>query len=615
MTITETRTDALTEQSVKWLSDFERAITTKDVELFRELFLETAMWRDIVSFTWTIRQWHSRDLIEAEIFDLAEKIGPKGLQLDPNRPAPAIDESSGQPIIEVFFDFKTNVGYAKGFGNFVPDETSPYGMRMLWFNTALYGLDGVTERPHGKNHSRPAGTGYEPASTEQTFGEYQRERTSFEHNDPEVLVIGGGQSGICIGARLDGMGVDVLVVEKNARAGDSWRNRYETLALHTPTDMSDFPYIPFPSTFPRYLPKDKFSDYIESYVNLIDLPYWTSTEAQHATFDEETGTWTATVRRADGSIRTMHPKHVIMAVGGIGGKPLVPHIEGIENFKGNVIHSSKFKTARGYEGKRVMVVGTATSAHDIALDLYRNKADYVAMAQRSPTTVVDIETANLVYGLYFDESIPQDEADQRFSASYIWPLMKGQLQAYVKHVVLPNEAELASKLEAAGLRLDQETEDGTGWMGNYLKHAGRYYLNVGAADAIIEGGIKILQFDDFDDFVAEGVRLKDGTVVELDEIILATGYQNLSSDVESLFGPEVAKKVGPIGGLGDDGEARNMVHPTGQEHLWFIFGGIADARKASPWLALQIKANLDGLVPSFVRNPDGTLKEIHRDKV
>jgi putative flavoprotein involved in K+ transport len=344
----------------------------------------------------------------------------------------------------------------------------------------------------------------------------------------------------------------------------------------------------------------------------MDFPYWTSSEVQSATFDEATNRWTVQVLRGDGSVRTMHPVHVIMAVGGVGGKPNVPHIDGIENFKGNVIHSTQFKTGNGYHGKRVLVVGTATSAHDIALDLHRHEAAYVALAQRSPTSVVDIETANMVYGLNFDPDMPQEEADQRFSASYIWPLMAEGLKGYVQYVVEPTHGELFAQLEAAGLRLDQG-DDGLGWMGKYLKHAGGYYLNVGASDVIIEGGIKVLQFDDFDDFVPEGVRLTDGTVVELDEIILATGFQNLSSEVEGLFGPEVARKVGQIGGIGEDGEPRNMVQPTGQQHLWFIFGGIADARKATPWLALQIKANLAGIAPSFVRNPDGSLTAIERD--
>src|SRR5690606_10971271 len=121
--------------------------------------------------------------------------------------------------------------------------------------------------------------------------------------------------------------------------------------------------------------------------------------------------------------------------------------------------------------------------HDIALDLHRHDAAYVALGQRSPTSVVDIETANLVYGLYFDPDMPQDEADQRFSASYIWPLMTEGLKAYVQHVVEPTHGELFEKLEAVGLRLDQG-EDGLGWMGKYLKHGGRYYLNVGASDAM-----------------------------------------------------------------------------------------------------------------------------------
>lgn len=618
MTVTDNRpevspqgADDLTERSVTWLADFERAITSRDVALFRDMFLEQSYWRDMVSFTWTMRQWHGRDAIEADIFDLTETTRPSGLRLDPARPAPAVNESSGAPLIEIFFDFKTAVGYAKGLANLVPDESSPWGMRVLWFNTVLYGLDGVEEAPFGKNDQRHPRTGYTPSSPEKSWGDHQRERTSYETNDPEVLVIGGGQSGVSIAARLDRMGVDVLVVEKNERAGDNWRNRYETLALHTPTDMADLPFLEFPKSFPKYLPKDKMGDYLESYVTLMDFPYWTSSEVQSARFDEKTGQWEAQVRREDGTVRTMHPKHVIMAVGGIGGQPKIPHIDGIEKFKGNVIHSTNFKTAKGYAGKRVLVVGTATSAHDIALDLYRHDAAYVALGQRSATSVVDIETANLVYGLYFDPNMPQEEADQRFSASYIWPLMAEGLKAYVDYVVEPTHAEMFAKLEAAGLRLDQG-EDGLGWMGKYLSDAGRYYLNVGASDVIIEGGIKVLQFSDFDDFVAEGVRLKDGTIVELDEIILATGFQNLSSDVESLFGPEVAQKVGRIGGIGDDGEPRNMVQPTGQEHLWFIFGGIADARKATPWLALQIKANLAGIVPSFRRNPDGSLTSIDR---
>lgn len=401
---------------------------------------------------------------------------------------------------------------------------------------------------------------------------------------------------------MSDLGVDALVVDRHARAGDSWRKRYTTLALHTPTDMSDFPFIPFPKTFPKYLSKDKYADWIESYVRLMDLNYWTETEFLGAEYDETQHRWTARVRRA-GEERTLRPAHIVMAVGGAGGRPNLPALPGLDSFQGKVMHSSRFTSAAEHADSRAVVVGVGTSGHDIALDLYHHGVD-VTMIQRGPISVVSVDSANVVFADYFS-GMPQDEADQRAYAKAVYPLQLELLRAYTAWTQQEN-APLLAALEGAGMALDLG-EDGTGWPMKFARHAGGYYLNVGASDVIAEGGIGLLPYDDFESFTPTGLRRTDGTEVPLDVVVMATGYENLVSEVRAFFGDDVAERVGPVGGLGGDGERLNFCKPTAQEHLWFIYGGIIEGRRSATWMALMIKAQLAGIVPSLHRGPDGRL--------
>ncbi len=88
------------------------------------------------------------------------------------------------------------------------------------------------------------------------------------------MIIGGGQGGIALGARLRQLGVPTIIVEKNARPGDSWRNRYRTLVLHDPVWYDHLPYIPFPEHWPVFTPKDKMGDWLEMYAKVMELNYW-----------------------------------------------------------------------------------------------------------------------------------------------------------------------------------------------------------------------------------------------------------------------------------------------------------------------------------------------------
>jgi putative flavoprotein involved in K+ transport len=419
-----------------------------------------------------------------------------------------------------------------------------------------------------------------------------------------VLIIGGSHSGLSVGARFERKDASYLIVEKNEKPGDTWRNRYECLALHTPTWMNDLPYIPLPDNWPMFLPKDRWADWLDSYATLMNLNFWGSTEAVSASFDETSRVWEVSLRLADGSMRVMHPKHIVLAVGGAGGRPRIPELPGLDEFSGEVLHSSKFKSGSAFRDKRVMVVGTSTTGHDICLDLYHNGA-FPTMAQRGATCVVNIDEVvrfSADYG-----RVPVDEADQLRSSMNL-PMMVARAKAYTATTEV-SHAELHTGLRKAGQKLTIG-DDETGWTMKLFRDVRGYYLNVGASEAIVEGKTTMFDFDQLERFVPDGVLLTDGSVTPFDAVVLCTGFHDLSEDIAALLGPDVSRKVGRCIGVAADGEYRTMSRPTAQPHLWLISGGIVDSRKSSDILALQVIAQMEGLVPSLVRQPDGGVKPL-----
>jgi putative flavoprotein involved in K+ transport len=508
-------------------------------------------------------------------------------------------EFVGEPFVEIFFAFDTAVGTGKGFARLAPDASAKFGMRAQLIATGLVALNCAPE-PTGR-HLR---LGFDPTYPGQTWGEWVAAKSDFTDRDPNVLIIGGSHSGLSVGARFERKGISYLIVEKNQRPGDMWRSRYESLALHTHTRMNDLPYIPLPAHWGSFTPKDQWADWLDCYAKLMNLNFWPSTEAIGGSFNEATRQWEVHLRLADGTVRTMCPKHVVLAVGGVGGKPRVPELPGLKDFQGEVLHSSAFKTGAAYQGKKVMVVGASTTAHDICLDLF-HKGAFPTMAQRGPACVVNIDEVVKFSADYAEVSV--DEADQ-LRSSMALPLMIKRAQAYT--ITTEEEhAELHTGLRKAGQKLTIG-HDNTGWSIKLFRDAAGYYLNVGCSEAIVEGKVKVLDYEQIERFVAEGALLRDGSVMPLDVVVLATGFHDLSNDIEALFGPAVAKKLGRCVGVAEDGEYRTMSRPTAQAHLWLINGGIVDARKSSDLLAMQVIAQMKGLVPSLVRQPDGGVKPL-----
>ena len=279
---------------------------------------------------------------------------------------------------------------------------------------------------------------------------------------------------------------------------------------------------------------------------------------------------------------------------GVSDIPNLPEIPSLADFAGRVQHSSEFGAGADWADRNTLVIGTGNSGHDIAQDLHSNGA-HVTLVQRNPTLIVNIEpSAQLPYALY-DEGPSLADCDLITTSIPLKLMRKTHQQITEQAKAL--DRELLDGLARAGFRLDFGT-DGTGWQFKYLERGGGYYFNVGCSDLIAEGKIGLIQFSDIDRFVADGARMRDGDVRPADLIVLATGFKGQDHLVRKLFGHDVADRVGRIWGFDpEQQELRNLWSRTGQPGLWFIAGSFAQCRIYSKYLALQIKACDEGMIP------------------
>ena len=581
------KTDDISVAADNWLAQFEEALAKSDDRLLKTLFHPDSHWRDVLVLSWNIQTVNGADAILKELAHYAPAAAPGSFAVDPDRAAPRKVMRAGTHAIEAIFKFETKVGRGAGIVRLIPDAADGNKLKAWTLLTELGELKGFEEQIGA---ARPRGSAYSRDFRGPNWLDLRKASAGYAEHDPTVLVIGGGQSGLSIAARLKQLNVDTLIVDREKRIGDNWRKRYHALTLHNQVQVNHLPYMLFPPNWPTYIPKDKLANWFEAYVEAMELNFWTETEFEGGSYDEKEQRWTVTLRRADGSKRIMHPRHVVLATG-VSGIPSIPEISGLKDFRGTVMHSSQYDDGENWKGKRAIVIGTGNSGHDIAQDLHSSGAD-VTLFQRSSTLIVSIEpSAQLVYAPYNEGTL--EDNDLIATSMPLKVARKSHALTTEKSKEL--DKDLLDGLERAGFKLDFG-EDNTGWQFKYLTRGGGYYFNVGCSDLIVKGEITLKQFADVDRFVADGVRMKGGETIAADLVVLATGYKRQEELVRLLFGDAVVNRVGTIWGFGDGQELRNMYTRTGQAGLWFIAGGLAQCRIGSKHLALQIKAIEEGLL-------------------
>ena len=573
------------------LARLNDALESGDADAAAALFQADSYWRDLVAFTWNIRTMEGPDQIRAMLQAQLPEVTPSNL-----RPDPAAASSASGEVVEGWIQFETKVG--RGYGHVRLKDG------LIWtLLTTLSELKGH-EEPSGTR--RPMGAEHGHDRNRKTWKE-KREQEAAELGyvtQPYVLIIGGGQGGIGLGARLRQLGVPTIIVDKHPKPGDQWRNRYKSLCLHDPVWYDHLPYLPFPENWPVFSPKDKIGDWLEFYTKVMELNYWGSTLAKSASYDPVTKEWTVVVER-DGQEVVLKPKQLVLATG-MSGKPNIPTFPGQDIFKGEQQHSSQHPGPDAYAGKKVVVIGSNNSAHDICAALWEAGAD-VTMVQRSSTHIVKSDTLMDIGlgGLYSEQALANGVttrmADLIFASLPYKIMHEWQIPLYEQ--MKERDAEFYRKLEERGFLLDWGA-DGSGLFMKYLRRGSGYYIDVGACDLVIDGSIKLVSGKGIERLSETGVVLSDGTELPADLVIYATGYGSMNGWAADLISPEVADKVGKVWGLGSDtpkdpgpweGEQRNMWKPTQQENLWFHGGNLHQSRHYSQFLSLQLKARYEGL--------------------
>jgi putative flavoprotein involved in K+ transport len=582
--------DPATAQAAGWLAQLERALAHADIAAAVTLFADECYWRDLVVFTWNIVTLENRDEIREMLAAVLSEIQPSGWTL--TEPATVKDG-----VVQGWFCFETAVGRGRGIFRLRDG-------RCWTLLTTLQELKGFEEQAGPR---RARGVHYGAVKNRKTWLETRQDEAARlgYTEQPYCLIIGGGQGGIALGARLKRLGVPTLIIDRHERPGDAWRKRYKSLHLHDPVWYDHLPYIPFPDHWPVFSPKDKIADWLEMYSKVMELNYWSSTVCHQAEYDEAAQGWTVAVERAGAPV-VLKPKQLVLATGGALSAPRLPDIPGAERFAGVQQHSSHFISGEGWAGKQCIVLGSCTSAHDICTDLWEHGAD-VTMIQRSSTTVIKSETlmALGIGQLYSEEALQAGITTERAD------LLDASMPFALKHIggqaltrqIKERDADFYQQLAAAGFQLDfGEDESGLGMKA--VRNGGGFYIDVGASELIIAGAIKLRSGVSIACICEQSVVLTDGSELPADLIVYATGFGAANQGLARLISQATAHRVGKVWGLGSntygdpgpwEGELRNMWKPTQQPGLWIHGGNLAWSRHYSLYLGLQIKARMEGI--------------------
>lgn len=583
-----------------WLARFERALASGDAKAAASMFGTDCFWRDLVAFTWNIKTMEGRAEIETMLDATLPTTKPCEWRLEG-------EAELADGVISGWIGFETAVAFGHGHLRL----KDGLGWTLLTTMTAL------------KQHEERAGPRREMGAEHgvQRGRRSWLERKQAEEAElgistqPYCLVIGGGQGGLGLGARLKRLGVPTIIVDQHERPGDAWRKRYKSLCLHDPVWYDHMPYLPFPDHWPVFAPKDKIGDWLEMYAKVMELNCWNSTICQRATYDEAAGEWVVELVRAGRPV-TVRPKQLVLATG-MSGIANIPHFKGAETFAGIAHHSSQHPGGEAFAGKKCVVIGANNSAHDICADLWEHGAD-VTMVQRSSTHIARSDSLMelALGGLYSEQAVAAgmttERADLVFASLPYRIMHEFQIPVYAE--MKRRDAAFYRRLEQAGFMLDFG-DDESGLFMKYLRRGSGYYIDVGASELIANGSVKLKSRVDVAEIRPHEVVLSDGTILPADLIVYATGYGSMNGWAARLISQEVADKAGKCWGFGSattkdpgpwEGELRNMWKPTRQEALWFHGGNLHQSRHYSKYLALQIKARMEG-----IPTPVYGLAEVH----
>jgi hypothetical protein len=567
----------------RWLSGFTAAVQTGSADDLSALFHEDASWRDFMAFPWDFHHTVGRDETVERFIEMAKLWEASGFT--PSQEQPPVD-TDGK--INAFFEFTTKNRVDRGY---VLLTDNGAGFQASVLQTQVIGLQ---DHPERTRHNRRDGKVYGVVPNRTRWLADRQREAAFEGREPTVVVLGAGHNGLAIAARLGALDVPTLVIDKEPRVGDTWRKRYSALALHSTTYGDHLPYMSLPPTWTAHTPKDKFADWLESYATLMDLNVWTSTTFLSGRYDEKAKRWAIQVRRGDGSIRELRPRHFVVA-GGLYGSPKIPAIKGMQTFTGVSAHSDEFQNGADFAGKRALVIGAGVSGHELAHDLFEHGAD-VTLLQRSSTYVITYDTYHRYFSTLFTEDMPYtpDFADQMAYA--MPPERSDESNKRLTALAAAADKDLLDALQARGFTINFGPGGG-GILAAITSGMDSYQIDIGASALIADGSVHLKKGVEVAEVSGGTVTFTDGsTLDDVALILFATGYHQFWGHIKPALGA-VGELFDKVYGRAADGEYANTWRRSAHPGIWFGTGFIRMARFYTRFMALLIKAIEEGIEP------------------
>ncbi|CAH0050578.1 unnamed protein product [Clonostachys solani] len=590
-------------QAAVVLDALSAALEGDDTKALKEVFFShQAYFKDALALTFHLRTFTTPGVIALALLELQKLRGLAGtFKLESAQFIPA---SPDLHFIDARFSFKTTTPAATSSGRLLllpvkADGNVAIQWKIWVLSTQLENLD-----VHPEDEALLQG----PA----------KKLDGIDRIETDVFIIGGGNSAVALAARLKALGVESVLAERNAHPGDNWALRYDCMKFHIPTSFCNLPYMPYGPELqsPHLLTKAELAEHIRKYVASFNLNVINSAKIKLTVYDQAAKQWTINFETPAGP-RTAISKHLVQATG-IGSQKLyIPPIAGRNLYRGISVHSVDFKSGNKLKelgAKSVLVIGSANTAFDVMEDCHLAELQ-TTLNVRSPTYVIPLNYLcdKLSLGIY-DDGV---EAADRFILTLPSPI-ESQLSQSVFRLLASREPERYKALATAGFPVINSANPKAVLMSHLLERAGGHYVDVGTTKLIEDGKVGVKANVEPVAYTETGLQFSDGSTLDADAIVWCTGFADkdarytvadiLGGETEvatqGLLGPkEIAARVDATWGLDAEGEVRGMwKRHLRQENYWVMGGYTQLHRWHSRNLALQIKADLAGVLPPAYRS-------------
>ncbi|KAH0370707.1 hypothetical protein KCU65_g2268, partial [Aureobasidium melanogenum] len=569
------------------LEQFNTALHANNTEELEKCFFpEQTFWKDQLALTWHLRTFISAPQIATDLLE-TKKLRDITGDFEVRGEAQFVQAGPNLTFIVCPFGFKTGSPAAtcSGMMWLLPierqasdDGTSNLTWKIWILSTKLESLD-----EHVEDRSLLRFT-----------GKCSKDLTEIR---TDVFIVGAGNSAVALAARLKALGVHSVMVDRNVFVGDNWALRYDCMRFHNPTSFCELPYLRYPDELQgKMLTKDDLAAHVKDYAQTFNLDIINSAEIVQTTRGED-GQWHIKFRTGDGREVMATARHLVQATGIGSQKPYVPPMAERQTYKGISLHSSEYKNAVQLKAqgiKTVCIVGSANTAFDVLEDCHAAGLQ-VIMISRSPTYIVPLEYVCDKYSLgAYDYGV--EAADNLFMM--LPTIVDAQLGRGLFAQLASQESDRYSALKDLGFPIFDSRHPDAALMHNLVERGGGHYVDTGATALLTQKKVSFVANVEPRGYTSTGLVLSDDTTLETDAVIWCTGFsdKDVRQTVRDIL--KISLPVDATWGVNEQGDIRGMWRRHSQVSNFWVMGGYTQQHRwFSQLLALQIKAELEGILP------------------